>query len=62
VAKQVFVTTGGTRGDQIAIVKGIEPGAMIVTSGQTKLKNGTPVVIDNKVQPANNPAPTPQEH
>ncbi len=35
---------------------------MIVTSGQTKLKNGTPVVIDNTVQPANNPAPTPQEH
>ena len=61
VAKQVFVTTGPTRGDQIAILKGVEPGAQIVTSGQTKLKNGTPIVIDNTVQPANNPAPAPQE-
>ena len=61
IAKQVFVTTGPKRGDQVAILKGIEPGAQIVTSGQTKLKNGAPVVIDNKVQPANNPAPTPQE-
>jgi membrane fusion protein (multidrug efflux system) len=62
IAKQVFVTTGATRGDQVAILKGIEPGAQIVTSGQTKLKNGTPIVIDNKVQPANSPTPTPQEH
>lgn len=62
VAKQVFVTTGATRGDQIAILKGIEPGALVVTSGQTKLKNGTPVVVDNTVQPANSPTPTPQEH
>ncbi len=26
VAQQVFVTTGPTRGDQVAILKGIEPG------------------------------------
>jgi len=61
VAQQVFVTTGETRGDQVAIVKGIAPGQKVVTSGQLKLKNGTPVVIDNSVQPANNPAPRPQE-
>ena len=34
----------------------------MVTSGQIKLKNGTPIMIDNRVQPANNPNPTPQEH
>jgi membrane fusion protein, multidrug efflux system len=62
IAQQVFVTTGPTRGDQIAILKGIEPGTQIVTSGQVKLKNGTPLIIDNKVQPTNNPNPTPQEH
>jgi membrane fusion protein (multidrug efflux system) len=62
VAQQVFVTTGPTRGDQVAILKGIEPGTQVVTSGQVKLKNGTPLIIDNKVQPANNPNPTPQEH
>lgn len=62
VANQVFVETGPTRGDQISIVKGLEAGQQVVTSGQIKLKNGTPVVIDNSVQPANNPNPTPQEH
>lgn len=62
VAQQVFVTTGATRGDQVAVLTGLKEGQTVVTSGQLKLKNGTPVVIDNKVQPANNPAPTPQEH
>ena len=61
VAQQVFVTTGPTRGDQVAILKGIEPGAEVVTSGQVKLKNGTPLVINNAVQPANSPNPKPQE-
>lgn len=60
-AQQVFVTTGPTRGDQVAIVKGVEAGTQVVTSGQTKLKNGMPVVINNTVQPANSPNPTPQE-
>jgi len=60
-AQQVFVTTGLTRGDQVAILKGIEEGATVVTSGQLKLKNGTPLIINNKVQPANSPDPKPQE-
>ncbi|HOV19462.1 MAG TPA: efflux RND transporter periplasmic adaptor subunit [Ottowia sp.] len=61
VAQQVFVETGPTRGDQVAITKGLTAGQQVVSSGQIKLKNGTPVVIDNRVQPANNPNPTPQE-
>ncbi|MFZ6848939.1 efflux RND transporter periplasmic adaptor subunit [Undibacterium sp. RuRC25W] len=62
VAQQVFVTTGATRGDQVAVLAGIEAGQIVVTSGQLKLKNGTPVLIDNSVQPKNSPNPTPQEH
>ena len=62
VAQQVFVTTGPTRGDQVAVLTGLQAGQMVVTSGQLKLKNGTPVVIDNSVQPKNSPNPTPQEH
>ncbi|MEO8836349.1 MAG: efflux RND transporter periplasmic adaptor subunit, partial [Caldimonas sp.] len=61
VVQQVFVTTGETRGDQVAIVKGVTEGEIVVTSGQVKLKNGTPIVINNSVQPANNPNPKPQE-
>jgi membrane fusion protein (multidrug efflux system) len=61
VVQQTFVTTGATRGDQVAIVKGLDEGAEVVTSGQIKLKNGAPITIDNSVQPASNPNPTPQE-
>jgi membrane fusion protein (multidrug efflux system) len=62
VVQQVFVTTGATRGDQVAILKGLDEGAEIVTSGQIKLKSGSPITIDNSVQPANSVNPTPQEH
>ena len=61
VAQEVFVTTGPTRGDQVAVLTGIKEGQTIVTSGQLKLKSGTPAVINNTVQPANSPNPTPQE-
>lgn len=61
VARQVFVTTGDTRGDQVAILKGINPGDTVVTAGQIKLRNGSPLHIDNTVQPANNANPRPTE-
>jgi len=61
VVEQIFVTTGPTRGDQVAILTGLDPGAEVVSSGQIKLKNGAPVRIDNSVRPADNPHPTPQE-
>lgn len=57
-AKQTFVKLGNTRGDQIAILSGIKEGDIVVTSGQLKLKNGSPVTINNSVLPANNPHPT----
>lgn len=57
--KQTFVTTGATRGDQIAILKGLKEGDIVVTSGQLKLKNGSKVIIDNKVTPSNEASPSP---
>ncbi|HEY2346180.1 MAG TPA: efflux RND transporter periplasmic adaptor subunit [Xanthomonadaceae bacterium] len=62
VVQQTFVTTGGTRGDQVAIVKGLDEGTEVVTSGQIKLKNGAPITVDNSVQPADASNPMPQEH
>jgi membrane fusion protein, multidrug efflux system len=62
VVEQTFVTTGPTRGDQVAVLSGLDAGVEVVTSGQIKLKNGAPVHIDNSVRPADNPHPTPQEH
>ena len=61
VAEQVFVTTGATRGDQVAIISGLEAGTTVVTSGQIKLKTGTPLIVNNQQSPPNDPAPTPQE-
>jgi membrane fusion protein (multidrug efflux system) len=58
---QVFVTLGPTRGDQVAVLKGLKAGDIIVTSGQLKLKNSSTVTINNSVQPLNNPNPSPQE-
>jgi membrane fusion protein (multidrug efflux system) len=62
VVQQAFVTTGETRGDQVAILSGLKEGQEVVTTGQVKLKNGASVVIDNSVVPADSPNPTPQEH
>ena len=59
--RQQFVKVEGSRGDQVAIVSGVNPGDEIVTSGVFKLRNGAAVTINNKVQPENNPAPRPQD-
>ncbi len=56
-ANQVFVTTGDTRGDQISVLKGVQVGDWIVTSGQLKLQNGSLVIMNNTVQPSDNPDP-----
>ena len=56
---QVFVTLGATRGDQIAVLKGIEEGQVVVTGGQIKLRDGVPIAVDDTVQPANEPHPQP---
>lgn len=55
--EQRFVTTGPTRGDQVAIIKGIKAGETVVTGGQLKLRNGSRVLVNNSVQPSNNPNP-----
>ena len=57
VARQVFVTTGATRGDQVAILKGVSEGDTVVTSGQIKLRNGVPVLVDNRAVPTNDANP-----
>jgi membrane fusion protein (multidrug efflux system) len=59
--RQAFVTVGPTRGDQIAILKGINENDIVVTSGQLKLKNGSRVIINNQVQPSNEAAPRPPD-
>ena len=59
VARQRVVQLGETRGDQVAVLKGVQPGDEVVTSGQLKLRNGAAIAINNTVALDNNPAPTP---
>jgi membrane fusion protein, multidrug efflux system len=61
-AELKFVTLGPTRGDQVAVVKGLAAGDVVVSGGQMKIKNGTALTINNSVLPLNNPNPSPQEH
>jgi len=59
--RQQFVKVEGSRGDQVAIVSGVNPGDEVVSSGVFKLRNGAAVQVNNKVQPENNPAPKPED-
>lgn len=59
--RQQVVKVDGSRGDQVAIISGVNPGDEVVTSGVFKLRNGAPVQVNNKVQPTNNPKPKPED-
>jgi len=59
--RQQFVKLGGSRGDQVAVISGVSAGDEVVTSGVFKLRNGAAVLVNNKVQPANSPTPTPED-
>ncbi len=61
VARQTVVTTGQTRGDQIAVLSGLNEGDLIVSAGQAKLQNGAAITVNNAVQPSNDPNPQPRE-
>ena len=62
VARQTFVTTGATRGDQVAVLKGVKEGDTIVTGGQVKLRNGVPLAINNTVLPKDDANPKPADY
>ena len=51
-ARQVFVGVGRRSGANVEIVSGLAAGDVVVTAGQNRLSNGTPVAIDNTVDPA----------
>jgi membrane fusion protein (multidrug efflux system) len=59
---QQFVKLGPARGDQVAVLSGIEAGAEIVSSGAFKLRSGTAVQVNNEVQPANQASPRPEDN
>lgn len=59
--RQQFVKLGASRGDQVAVLTGVKAGEEVVTSGVFKLRPGAAVVVNNKIQPGNNPQPKPED-
>jgi membrane fusion protein (multidrug efflux system) len=59
--RQQFVKVEGSRGDQVAVISGINPGDEIVSSGVFKLRNGASVMVNNSIKPPDNPKPKPQD-
>jgi membrane fusion protein, multidrug efflux system len=59
IARQTFVTAGATRGDQVAVLKGVGEGDTVVTAGLIKLHNGSAILIDNSITPTADAAPVP---
>jgi membrane fusion protein (multidrug efflux system) len=56
-ASRRFVTLGERRGDQVAVLKGLEAGELVVVSGQHKLREGATATVNNEILPSNEPAP-----
>lgn len=59
--RQQVVKVEGSKGDQVAIVSGVNPGDEIVSAGVFRLRNGAPVLINNTVKPSDSPNPKPDE-
>ena len=56
-ASRRFVTLGERRGDQVAVLKGLEAGELVAVSGQHKLREGARATVNNEILPSNEPAP-----
>ena len=61
-ARQQFVRLGQARGDFVAILDGVTEGQELVTSGAFKLRNNSPIVVDNSVQTDPQLNPKPENH
>jgi membrane fusion protein (multidrug efflux system) len=60
VAQQHFVKLGGTRGDFVAVLEGLQPEQEVVTAGAFKLRNGMPLKVNNQGGPVPQLDPHPE--
>jgi len=59
--REQTVVLGKTRGDQVEVIKGLKSGDRIATSGIFKLRPGGAVLVNDSVQPGNDPKPKPTD-
>jgi membrane fusion protein (multidrug efflux system) len=60
MARQQFVRVGISRGDFLAIEEGVAAGQEVVMLGAFKLRNGAPIMVNNRTTVEPSQAPTPQ--
>jgi membrane fusion protein (multidrug efflux system) len=59
--RQQIVKLGDARGDQVAILSGVNAGQEVVTSGVFKLRSGAAVQVNNNITPSNTTEPKPAD-
>jgi membrane fusion protein (multidrug efflux system) len=59
VLRQQFVRLGDRRGDFVAVTGGLKAGEEVVSTGVFKLRNGSPVMVNNALSPRFQLAPKP---
>lgn len=60
VARQKFVKVGSSQGDFVAVERGLDAKEEVVVAGAFKLKNDSPVIVDNTKRPPASLAPKPE--
>jgi membrane fusion protein (multidrug efflux system) len=58
--RQQFVRLGEKRGDFVVALSGLRDGESVVSTGVFKLRNGQPVMVDNRLAPEFELAPKPE--
>ena len=59
-AKQSFIRIGQHKGDFVSVLQGLEEGDEVVSAGAFKLRNNTPVSIQNDMAPSPELTPNPK--
>lgn len=60
--RQQFVRLGEKRGDLVAVTAGLTGRETVVSTGVFKLRNGQPVVVDNRLAPPFSTSPKPENN
>jgi membrane fusion protein, multidrug efflux system len=61
-ARQQFVRLGEARGDFVSVLDGVKPGDELVSAGAFKLRNNSPILVNNTLQTTPELDPKPENH
>jgi membrane fusion protein (multidrug efflux system) len=61
-ARQQFVRLGEARGDFVSVLDGVKAGDELVSAGAFKLRNNSPILVNNTLQTTPELDPKPENH